>query len=72
MQTQLDSAAGANVWVDDQEAPVDSASFASSMAPGRHSITLRIDKGKRQSDAIKVEFKKPAGSTAEFIVVGGR
>jgi len=72
IQVQLDSAAGAYLWVNDQQAPVDSASFARSVAPGRYSVTLRIDTAKRPSRKLKVEVTKPAGSSAEFTVVGGR
>jgi hypothetical protein len=72
IQIQLDSAAGITLWVDNQRAPADLASFASSIVPGRHSITLRVDPAKRPSREVKVEFSKPAGSPAEFTVVGGR
>jgi putative heme-binding domain-containing protein len=72
IQVQLDSAAGVNFWVDDRQAPVDSARFATSLSPGRHSVTLRIDTARRPSRRIKVEVTKPAGSSAEFTVVGGR
>ncbi len=72
VQVRLDSAAGANLWVDDQQAPVESALFITAMAPGRHSVTLRIDTARRPSRALKVEVTKPAGSAVEFTVVGGR
>ena len=42
------------------------------LAAGTHSITLRIDTKARASREIKVEIDKPAGSPAEFTVVGGR
>ncbi len=72
IQIQLDSAAGAHFWLDDEQAPVDSPSFARSVTPGRHAITIRIDTAKRSSREIRVEVTKPAGSSAEFTVVGGR
>jgi putative heme-binding domain-containing protein len=72
IQIQLDSAGGANVWIDDEPAAVDSTRIPATPAPGRHSITLRIDRAKRPSRELKVEITKPAGSTAEFTVVGGR
>jgi len=72
IQFRLDSAAGTNVWVDEHQAAGDSLLFARSLTAGRHAITLRIDTTKRTSREIKVEVTKPAGSSAEFTVVGGR
>ena len=52
--------------------PPGSAAVSMPLAAGRHSITLRVDTTARQSQEIRVEVVKPAGSTAEFTVVGGR
>jgi putative heme-binding domain-containing protein len=68
----IDSAAGTNVWVDAEPAPVESTRIRATISPGRHAVILRIDRAKRPSREIKVEVTKPAGSAAEFTVVGGR
>jgi putative heme-binding domain-containing protein len=68
---QLDSAAGARFWVDDKQAPPDTDSELATLAPGSHTVTLRVDTRVRPSHDIKVELSKPAGSPAEFTVVGG-
>ncbi len=74
IKLQLDTAQGAAIWIDELPAPVGSGSAASSMplAAGRHTITLRVDTTARRSKEIRVEVVKPAGSSAEFTVVGGR
>jgi putative heme-binding domain-containing protein len=72
IQIELDSAAGANVWIDDQPVRDGSTRIPATLAPGRHSVTLRIDRTERPSTQIKVEITKPAGSPTEFTVVGGR
>jgi len=72
IEIQLDSPAGANVWIDEEPAQPDSMRITATLAQGRHWITVRIDKAKRPSNELKLEFAKPVGSTAEFTVVGGR
>jgi putative heme-binding domain-containing protein len=72
IELQLDSAAGTNVWVDDQPASVTSTRSPATLTPGRHTVVLRIDRAKRPSHELKVEVTRPAGSAAEFTVVGGR
>ena len=70
---QLDSAPGSAV-VGRRRAgcPSDKTEFATTLAAGRHTITLRVDTKERSSHEIKVEVTKPAGSPAEFTVVGGQ
>jgi hypothetical protein len=41
------------------------------LEPGRHTITLRVEVSDRESPALKVELTKPEGSTVQFEVVGG-
>jgi putative heme-binding domain-containing protein len=69
---QLDTPAGAHCWIDDQPAPAGAAASSANLAAGRHSVTLRLETPARKSHEITLEVAKPAGSTAEFTVVGGR
>jgi putative heme-binding domain-containing protein len=72
IRIQLDSADGTRFWVDDQPAPADAVALVTRLQAGRHVVTMRIDTKARPSHDIKVEVTKPAGSPAEFTVVGGR
>jgi putative heme-binding domain-containing protein len=72
VRIQLDSSLGVAFWVDDDEAPSDRVEFVTTLAAGRHTITLRVDTRERLLPEIKVEVTKPGGSPAEFTVVGGR
>jgi len=66
----IGTAEGVSAWVDDR--PVEAAtSFTAPLATGIHKLTLRVDPAARKGP-LKVEVTKPAGSTAEFTVVGGR
>jgi putative heme-binding domain-containing protein len=38
---------------------------------GRHTITLRIEAGANSDSELHVEVSKPAGSAAQFVIVGG-
>jgi putative heme-binding domain-containing protein len=69
---QVDSPQGIRLWVDDHPAPEGAQSVTQSLAPGTHSITVRVDMQARKTREIKVEVDKPAGSAAEFTIVGGR
>jgi len=69
---QLDSADGAVFRIDELPVPPGSSALSMPLASGRHTITLRIDTTVRRSREIRVEVVKPAGSTAEFTVIGGR
>jgi putative heme-binding domain-containing protein len=68
----VDSPQGVRLWVDDRPAAPDSEAVTSDLAVGTHSITIRVDAHARASRDIKLEVKKPAGSRAEFTVIGGR
>jgi putative heme-binding domain-containing protein len=71
VKVQADSAAGMRLWIDDAAAAPSSSSMSTTLSPGRHSITLRVDTAARPSRTIRVEVAKPAGSSAEFTVGGG-
>jgi putative heme-binding domain-containing protein len=66
---RLDSAEGITMWVDKHLAQ--NAEAVVELPTGRHPITLRIDAQQRESDTIKLELFRPAGSNAEFTVVDG-
>jgi putative heme-binding domain-containing protein len=68
----LDSADGARLWVDGDAAQPGARNATIALATGSHVITARVDTRARKSREIKVEVDKPAGSAAEFTVVGGR
>jgi putative heme-binding domain-containing protein len=67
----LDSAAGVRLWLDDQAAPENAATFSTSLQNGRHFVTLRVDTRTRKSEEVRLDVDKPPGSHAEFNVVGG-
>jgi putative heme-binding domain-containing protein len=72
VKIQLGSLEGAQLWIDDVRAPAQAAEFTTTLSPGRHTITLRVDTTNRSSREVMVEVEKPSGSPAEFTVVGGR
>jgi putative heme-binding domain-containing protein len=72
IRIQLDARDGSHFWIDDQPAPPDATALNTTLSAGRHVITLRVDTKARKSHDITLEVAKPAGSTAEYIVVGGR
>jgi putative heme-binding domain-containing protein len=41
------------------------------LAAGKHTLTFRVEVGQRADAELKVEFSKPAGSAAQFVVVNG-
>jgi putative heme-binding domain-containing protein len=69
---RVDSAQGIRFWLDDQSAPRDATELTAPLEPGKHTVTLRVDSTTRASRDLKVEVIKPAGSSAEFTVVGGK
>jgi putative heme-binding domain-containing protein len=71
IRVQLDSAEGVRFWVDQEPAPGDEPNLVTTLAAGRHTVTLRVDVKARSAHGIKAEVVKPTGSTAEFTVVGG-
>ena len=58
-------------WLDDQPLTIEPESTVE-VAEGVRKITLRVDLTARGDLPIRVEVAKPAGSSAEFSVVGGR
>jgi putative heme-binding domain-containing protein len=72
IRVHLDSVEGARFWVDDAAAPGNTSEFTTALSAGRHTVTIRIEMTLRRSRELKVEISKPAGSSAEFTVVGGR
>ncbi len=72
VKVEVDSAAGVRFWVDESGASPDSTAMSVPLAVGRHSITVRVDTAARPSPTVRVEVAKPAASTVEFTVVGGR
>jgi putative heme-binding domain-containing protein len=72
LKVEADSAAGVRLWIDEVAGSPDSRSISTPLTVGRHSITVRVDTAVRPSRVIRVEVAKPAGSTVEFTVVGGR
>jgi hypothetical protein len=59
-------------WVDELPAPLRTREFTTSVINGRHAITVRVDLEDRRHGELRIEIDKPAGSTAEFTVVGGK
>jgi putative heme-binding domain-containing protein len=72
VQIQLDSADGTELWIDEHRRPERTPKWSTPLAVGRHTIVVRIDTTARPSKELRAELVKPAGSTAEFTVVGGR
>jgi hypothetical protein len=68
---QVDSPEGLRFWIDDEPAPANASAIVSTLAAGRHTVSLRVDTKARTAHEIKVEVTKPSGSPAEFTVVGG-
>jgi hypothetical protein len=67
----LDSADGVHAWLDDAPLPPGARAQAQ-LSTGKHVLTLRVDTTARRRPTLRVEVDKPAGSTAEYAVVGGR
>lgn len=61
---------GVTVWIIDDEFPGAEA-IQADVLPGRHKITFRLDKRTFEGDTFRVVVTKPAGSTAQYTVVGG-
>jgi putative heme-binding domain-containing protein len=59
-------------WVDDVAAPAGTREFTTSAAPGRHAVTVRVETSERSHRELRIEVDRPAGSTVEFTVVGGK
>jgi putative heme-binding domain-containing protein len=60
----------AQVWVD-AEAFESQGQFEVSLAPGRHQVLVRVEISDRPAPELKIELTRPAGSAAQFEIVGG-
>jgi hypothetical protein len=58
-------------WWLDAEPFGDQTRIERELSPGKHTLTFRVLIGERSDPEIKVEFVRPEGSTAQFVVVGG-
>ncbi len=68
---RVQSTEPAQTWIDAE--PFESAGqIKTSLTPGRHSITLRIELADRPEPTLRVEIARPEGSTAQLDVVGGQ
>ena len=72
IRVRPDSPEGIRFWVDDVPAPTGTREFISSVTPGLHTVTVRVEMADRPSHEVKIEVDKPSDSTAEFTVVGGK
>ena len=59
-------------WIDDVAAPIGTREFTASVTPGRHAVTVRVEIAERSHHVLRIEVDKPADSTVEFTVVGGK
>jgi putative heme-binding domain-containing protein len=58
------------IWLDAE--PFESQTrLERSLSAGKHTLTFRVQVSDRPEPQIKVELSKPAGSGAQFVVVGG-
>ena len=71
-QVQLNAIDGVTVWIGEKKVTLTSKPATVSLPAGRSPVTLRIDRSKRKSGTIRVEFIRPSGTTAQFVIVGGR
>ncbi len=72
VRVRPDSPEGIRFWVDEVPAPIGTREFISSVTPGRHTVTVRVEMADRRSHEVKFDVDKPVGSVAEFTVVGGK
>jgi hypothetical protein len=63
---------GIRYWLGDLAAPAGTREFTTSVTPGRHAVTVRVEMAERSHPELKTAIDKPTGSTAEFTVVGGK
>ena len=72
MEIVPNSADGVRLWVDNDLAPEGGAAYPVNLSSGRHVLTFRVDAKARGDRPLRVEVRKPPGSSAEYAVVGGR
>ena len=66
---------GLTAWLDEKPAPAPSLAgnaFEAELTEGTHRLTIRVDTLKRKAEGLRVVVAKPAGSRAEYAVVGGK
>ena len=69
----LNSAEGVTAWVDDQPAPAFAGNrFQTTLKTGKHKLTFRVDTEARKTPVLRAEVLKSEGSSAEYVVVGGK
>lgn len=68
---RLGTSENVRAWVDDAAAP-EAPDFTVPLEAGRHTLTLRVDTSPTRKAIDRVEVLRPPGSSAEFVVVGGR
>ncbi len=67
---KIESTEPVQVWIDEQ--PVQSETeFETKLEPGKHAIILRVEVSSQSDPELRVQFHRPAESTAQFEVVGG-
>jgi putative heme-binding domain-containing protein len=59
----------AQVWVNAEA--FEPREFEVSLEPGRHQILVRLEISDRLAPELKIELTRPAGSTAQFEIIGG-
>ena len=70
VQVQITSTEPTHVWLDAE--PFErQASFTKDLAKGKHTVTLRVEVVSAVEPQLKVEFQRPEGSRAQFVVVNG-
>jgi len=68
----LNSTSGLTAWIDQTPATLQDHTLKTLLTPGRHQATFLIDRPRRPEPTLKVDIQKPAQSTLEFTVVGGK
>jgi hypothetical protein len=67
----LQTAARTQVWLDDEDLGTVSTATVQ-LEPGKHAVIVRVDTSGQPDAHLLMEFKKPSGSSAEFVVVDGQ
>jgi hypothetical protein len=60
------------LWVDGLNKRFAENACQAELAAGRHVVWLRVDTSRRATPQVRVELKKPAGSTVQFTVPNSR
>jgi putative heme-binding domain-containing protein len=67
----LQTSARTQVWLDDEDLGAVSTATVQ-LEPGKHAVIVRVDTSGQPEAQLQMEFKKPSGSSAEFVVVDGQ